>query len=201
MENWIGNLIEQMGYLGIVFLMFIENVFPPIPSEIIMPLAGYTAAQGELTLLGVIVAGSFGSLLGALMWYGVGRKLGADRLADWASRHGRWITLSPDDVSMANRWFSKHGYWAVLFGRLIPTLRTLIAVPAGIFKMPPLIFLFLTSIGTVMWEGSLAYLGYKMGENYEVVDRYIGPVSAVVLVVLLCWYVYRVVTFDKKIKK
>lgn len=197
MENWISSLIEQMGYLGIVILMFIENVFPPIPSELIMPLSGYTAAQGDLSLAGVIAAGSVGSLLGAFMWYWIGRKLGADRLENWSAKHGRWITMSPDDVTGVNKWFSKYGYWAVLFGRLVPTVRTLIAIPAGIFKMPPLKFLILTAIGTLMWEGVLAFIGYKLGENYDAVDRFVGPVSIAVLGALACWYLYRVITFKK----
>ena len=192
MENWISNLIEQMGYLGIVLLMFIENVFPPIPSELIMPLAGYTAAQGDLSLIGVIAAGSFGSLLGALMWYGIGRKLGTDRLKNWSQKHGRWIALSPKDVTNVNKWFSKYGYWAVFFARLVPTVRTLIAIPAGIFKMPPLKFLVLTALGTLLWEGTLTFIGYKVGEEYEVIGQYIEPVSIVVIAVLFLLYVYRV---------
>lgn len=113
--------------------MFLENVFPPIPSEVIMPAAGFAAGQGRLSLIGVIVAGTVGSVAGALFWYYVGKWIGADRLRRWAGRHGRWLTLAPKDIDRVDRWFDQHSGKAVFLGRLVPALRTLISVPAGVF--------------------------------------------------------------------
>jgi membrane protein DedA with SNARE-associated domain len=198
MADWIRSLVEQGGYPAIVLLMFLENVFPPIPSEIIMPLAGSTASTGEKNIFLVIAAGCLGSLLGALMWYFVGRKMGDERLQKWAARHGRWITLSPNDIQKAEDWFQKHGTWAVLFARLVPTIRTLIAIPAGIFKMPLTKFVPFTLIGTIFWEGALAYAGYSLGDRYQQIEHYLNPATTTILIALLIYYVYRVATFNRK---
>jgi membrane protein YqaA with SNARE-associated domain len=131
MFDWITGLVERTGYVGIALLMLAENVFPPIPSELIMPLAGFAAAQGELGMAGVVAAGTAGALAGALLWYGLGRWVGLERLKRWAAEHGRWLTVSPDDLDRAAAWFGRHGGAAVLVGRLVPAVRTLISVPAG----------------------------------------------------------------------
>src|SRR5687768_13383192 len=105
MFDWITAIVERTGYLGIALLMFVENVFPPIPSELIMPLAGFTAARGDLDIVLVVVAGTAGSLLGATLWYGVGKWIGPERLKRWTAAHGRWFTVSPDEVDRASKWF------------------------------------------------------------------------------------------------
>src|SRR5215208_6279797 len=120
MFDWITGLVDRTGYLGIALLMLAENVFPPIPSELIMPVAGFTAAWGELTMAGVVLAGTAGSLLGALLWYYVGRWAGLERLKCWAGKHGRWLTITPEEVDEAAAWFDRHCGKAVLIGRLIP---------------------------------------------------------------------------------
>jgi membrane protein DedA with SNARE-associated domain len=179
----------------VFMLMLIENVVPPIPSELIMPLAGFTAARGELNLLLVVAAGTAGSLLGALLWYFVGRRLGLDRLKHLAQRHGRWLTLSPDDLDRAHDWFSGHGSKAVFFGRLIPTVRTLISVPAGVHRMPLPSFIGWSALGTSVWTALLAGAGYVLQSQYELVADYLNPVSTVLVVLILGWYLYRVATF------
>lgn len=184
------------GYLAVAVLMFLENVFPPIPSEVIMPVAGYAASRGELSLPLAILSGSAGSLAGAWLWYGIGYRLGTDRLRSWAGRHGRWLTLSPRDVDRADAWFDEHGGKAVLFGRMIPAVRTLISVPAGISEMPALPFLLYSSVGTLLWTGALAGLGYALGGQYEAVGAWFDPVSKGVMAVLVVGYLWRVVTFD-----
>lgn len=118
MFEWIVDTIAETGYLGIVMLMFLENLFPPIPSELIMPLAGFNAARGHLNGVGVVAAGVLGSLLGAVPWYYLGRLLGKERLSRWAERWGRWLTVSSEDIEGAARWFNRHGAKAVLLGRL-----------------------------------------------------------------------------------
>ena len=136
MFEMIVEVVSRAGYIGVFLLMLLENIFPPIPSELIMPLAGFVAAKGELNIYGVVLAGTAGSVAGALPWYYAGAWLGRDRLRQWASRHGYWLTMCPDDIDKADQWFGRHGRSAVFFGRLLPTIRTLISVPAGLSRMP-----------------------------------------------------------------
>lgn len=193
MHDWITGFLEGGGYLALAALMLLENIFPPIPSELIMPLAGYTAAKGELRLPLVILAGSFGSVLGTLPWYGIGYWVGIRRLETWSRKHGRWLTLGPEDVEKAQAWFAKHCSKAVLIGRLIPAVRTLISVPAGVAGMPLPKFLLFSAIGSLVWTAALAGAGSMLGERHEAVERYLGPVSNAIFAVLVIGYVYRVV--------
>jgi membrane protein DedA with SNARE-associated domain len=195
MLDWITGFIEQSGYFGIALLMLLENVFPPIPSELIMPLAGYTATQGRLNILLVIAAGSLGSVSGASLWYCVGRWLGCERVRRFAGRHGRWLTVTVAEVDRARDWFRRHGGKAVFIGRLVPAIRTLISIPAGIAEMGPGKFLIYTTAGTVLWTAALAGAGYLLGAQYQQVSSWLNPVSNVILGALVLWYVYRVATF------
>ncbi|ALJ13445.1 DedA family protein [Sphingopyxis macrogoltabida] len=195
MTDWITDLVETMGYAGIVLLMFLENVFPPIPSEVIMPLAGFGAADGRYSLPLVIAAGLAGTLLGALFWYMIARRIGDERLRRWADRHGRWITLSGDDIARIERWFCRHGTWAVPLAHLIPGLRTLISIPAGIFAMPPARFLLLSALGAGVWTAALAIAGYLLAERFEGVETWVGPVSTAIMAALFAYYVWRVIRF------
>lgn len=195
MFNWIVDLIGEAGYLGIAALMFLENLFPPIPSELIMPMAGFQTARGEKSLILVLLAGYAGSLLGALFWYYVGRWMGADRLKRWASRHGRWLTLSAGDIDEADAWFDRHSGSAVFLGRLLPALRTLISIPAGIFGMGLPRFLIFTSAGTLLWTGFLTGAGYLLESQYERVSGWLNPVSTGIVVLIVAVYLYRVVTW------
>ena len=195
MFDWITQLVQQTGYFGIALLMFAENVFPPIPSELIMPLAGYTAAQGNQSLVLVVASGTVGSVLGALFWYYVGSWYGSHRLKRFASRHGRWLTLSPEEVDQAQDIFTRHQTKAVLFGRLIPAVRSLISVPAGVTSMPIPSFLLWTTLGTALWSSLLSGAGYLLQSQYALVGDYLNPVSNVAVGLITVWYVYRVVTF------
>ncbi|WP_188076323.1 MULTISPECIES: DedA family protein [Aurantimonas] len=197
MDAFVRSMMETLGPFGIALLMFLENVFPPIPSELIMPLAGYQSASGQMSLVTVILAGTVGSLLGVIPWYYAGRFVGERRLKRFTERHGRWLTMAPEDVDAADRWFRKYGIAAVLFGRLVPAVRTLISVPAGIAKMSFLTFLIFSAIGSAAWTTLLAYAGYALGQNYEAVESYVGPVSNAVLIAIVGFYIYRVATFDR----
>ena len=197
MFEWVTGIIERTGYLGVAFLMFAENVFPPIPSELIMPLAGFAAARGELNVGLVVLAGSAGSLLGAWFWYEVGRRVGAERLKGWAARHGRWLTLGPEEVDRAREWFGRHGGKAVLLGRMVPAVRTLISVPAGIAGMPLGPFLAYSAIGTLVWTGLLAGAGNLLEDQYGRVSGWVNPVSNLALAGMVLWYLYRVATFRR----
>ena len=195
MHEWIHSTTTALGYPGIALLMFIENVFPPLPSELIMPLAGFAAAEGDLSLVGVIVAGSLGALLGQLPFYLLGRWLGEETLVSWADRYGRFLLLSGRDLERADRWFDRYGVQAVFFGRLVPGLRSLIPVPAGLSGMPVLRFLLYSLFGTVVWTLLLALLGFVLRQNYALVGRYLGSLPLVVIgaiaVVALGWLVRR----------
>jgi len=181
MVAWITDTIYSLGYVGIGFLMFLENLFPPIPSELIMPLAGFVAAQGKINLGLVILAGIVGTVLGALPWYYAGKLLGEERLKSFCDRYGKWIGISGEEITKAKNWFERHGIKAVLFGRLVPGVRTLISIPAGIGNMNIVPFLIYSTIGTTLWVGLLTIAGFVLGENYEVVEKYIDPISKIVL--------------------
>lgn len=185
MTEWIKNVMNTLGYPGIALLMLLENVFPPIPSELIMPLAGFTAKQGQLSLIGVVIAGMIGSVVGALPLYYLGKLVGEERLKDLADRYGRWLRISGKDIEKSERWFDEHGAKAVLFCRLVPGVRSLISIPAGIADMNLVPFLLFTALGSGVWAGILAYSGYLLAENYELVGRYLGPATYVVLGALL----------------
>jgi membrane protein DedA with SNARE-associated domain len=193
MFDWISDVIASIGSAGVALLMVLENVFPPIPSELIMPMSGFIARRGEMSLWGVIAAGSIGSLAGAIGWYYVGRRIGERRLRDWVDRHGRWLALSGEDIDRAARWFDRRGGAAVFVGRLIPGVRTFVSVPAGFAKMPLLPFLTYSALGTVLWTSALAAAGFMLGARYEKVSGLLDIVTWVVLGAVLVAYLRRVV--------
>ncbi|MFC7335343.1 DedA family protein [Rhodocista pekingensis] len=194
MFDWILDVITSAGYLGLMALMFLENLFPPIPSELIMPLAGFLAARGEMDPVLVVLTGTLGSVLGALPWYWVGRRFGRDRLDRLVERHGVWLTMEPCDVARAHDWFRRRGWRAVLFGRLVPAVRTLISVPAGLARMRLLPFLALTTAGSLAWVTVLTGAGYLLQDQYQRVEAVVNPVSTAVIAGILLLYVWRVGT-------
>lgn len=184
MFEWINETIRALGYSGVAVLTFLENLFPPIPSEIIIPLAGFVAARGDMQVWGVIVAGSFGSLVGALVWYEVGRRLGETRLRAWVDRHGKWLTLTARDVDRAQDWFRRHGRTSVLVGRMVPGVRTFVSLPAGFARMPMGAFLVYSAVGTIAWTAALTYAGVALRANYARVGDYVGVATNIVFAVL-----------------
>lgn len=198
MVEWITNTINSLGYIGIGFLMFMENLFPPIPSELIMPLAGFTAAQGEMNVFYAILAGVIGTVLGALPWYFAGKFLGGDRLKAWADRYGKWLGISSKEMDEATKWFLKHGGRTVLLCRLVPGVRTLISIPAGTCNMPFIPFLVYSTIGTLAWVSLLTGAGYLLGDNYELVEVYIGPLAKLIVGGLLIAFIVWVVINRRK---
>ena len=194
MGDWVVRLIEQSGYLGVGFLMFLETIFPPVPSEVIMPVAGVAAAQGKLGFVPVVAAGTAGAMLGNVVWYLAARALGVHRLKPFIDRHGRWLTMSWAEVQRAERWFAQHGIFFVFLGRLLPTVRSLVSVPAGLLRMRFRSFLLASTLGTAGWTTILAAAGYKLQENVDEVDSYIGPASNAILAVLAIGYVWRLWT-------
>jgi membrane protein DedA with SNARE-associated domain len=193
--DWIVSLIDKAGYFGIALLMLLENVFPPIPSELIMSLAGFSAAKGTLSFAGVVLAGTIGSLAGAYFWFLIGRWIGLNRLKRFAARHGRWLTMHPDELDQARAFFSRHQGVALFVGRLIPAIRSLVSVPAGVNCIPISTFMLWSSLGTALWTFFLAGAGYLLESQYERVSEWLNPVSNVIIAGLVVWYVYRVIRF------
>jgi len=191
----IADIMADSGYLGIFLLMLVENVFPPLPSELVMPLAGYVAANGELHIVPAILAGTAGSVAGSLLWYCAGMWFGRRRIDRLAERHGRWLTVSPAQIDAATDWFGRHGRTVLVVGRLLPALRIVVSVPAGILRMPLLPFLAYSAIGSALWNGLLALTGYLLKSQYTMVERYADPVTKGVLALLIAGYLYRVIRF------
>ncbi|ANF24780.1 MULTISPECIES: DedA family protein [Pseudomonadaceae] len=193
MFDKIVEIVSALGYVGVFLLMLLENIFPPIPSELIMPLAGFVAARGDLNFIAVILVGTAGSVVGALPWYYAGAKLGQKRMKHFAERWGHWLTLSPEDVDKASEWFDRHGKGAVFFGRLIPAVRTLISVPAGIAGMSMTKFLIYSTLGSLIWTALLALAGYLLESQYQKVSEYLNPVSTAIVVLMVLYYLYRLI--------
>lgn len=198
MFDFITEFMQNSGYFGVFALMALENIFPPIPSELIMPFAGFVAARGDLSVAGVLIAGTAGSVAGALPWYYAGKVYGKERLEKLADKHARWLTVTHGDIEHAMEAFEKHGKKVVLLGRLIPAIRTLISVPAGLAKMPLAQFLLYSTVGSLLWTGILTGAGYLLESQYERVADYVDPVSKAVLIGLVGWYLYRVATFKSR---
>lgn len=185
MTDWIIGLMQSLGYVGIALLMFLENIFPPIPSELIMPLAGFTVAKGEMSIVPAIAAGVVGTMLGAIPWYYVGKIAGETKIRQWLDHYGKWLGISSEEIDKSKQWFYRHGTKAVFFGRLIPGVRTLISIPAGFSNMALVPFFIYSLLGTIAWVGLLTFAGYLLGDNYELIDEYLGPVSKIILGLLV----------------
>ncbi|NJR31720.1 MAG: DedA family protein [Chamaesiphon sp. CSU_1_12] len=185
MVEWINNLMGSLGYLGIGLLMFLENLFPPIPSELIMPLAGFTVAQGKMNFGLAVLAGTVGTMAGTYAWYYLGRLVNYQRLQAWTKRYGKWIGVTSKDIDRVNDWFNKYGVRAVFFGRMVPGIRTLISLPAGMNQMPLLSFTIYSTIGTFIWTLALTAAGFLLGDNYASIEQYLAPVSKLVIFGLL----------------
>lgn len=198
MTDWIKNFVESSSYTGIALLMLLENVFPPIPSELIMPLAGFVSTRGELTMIGVITAGVIGTVLGAILLYYIGRGVGEERLRRWADRHGYWIGFTGEDIDRSKEWFSRHGGKTVLFCRVVPGIRSLISIPAGLAKMNLGVFLAYTTVGSTVWTAALAYAGRALGSQYERVEKLIGPIGTGVIVAIVLAWAFRVVRHHRR---
>jgi membrane protein DedA with SNARE-associated domain len=165
--------------------MFLENIVPPIPSELIMPLAGFAVAQNEMEFAPAIAAGIIGTVLGALPWYYAGVVSGERRLKRLIKRRGDWLGISVEDLERSQGWFHRHGNRTVFFGRFIPAIRTLISLPAGFNNMAMIPFLIYSSLGTLIWVSLLTYAGYILGDNYQLVEEYLKPISVVVVASLV----------------
>jgi membrane protein DedA with SNARE-associated domain len=183
LAGWVVDVIEQIGAAGVGLLVAAETIFPPIPSEVILPFAGFTAAQGELNVVAAWLAATIGALIGAWTLYAVGAVVGYDRVHELAEK--RWFFLfSVSDLERGERFFEHHGGKIVFFGRCIPLVRSIVSVPAGLERMPLLRFTLLTAVGSGIWNGLFITAGYRLGENWEEVEQWIQPLSYLVVLLL-----------------
>jgi membrane protein DedA with SNARE-associated domain len=182
MTDWLVGLMETLGAPGAGLAIALENLFPPLPSEVILPLSGFTASRGEMDLLDVLVCTTLGSVIGALALYWVGALLGRERTLAIAAK---LPLVKPADIEKTEAWFLKHGRKTVFFGRMIPIFRSLISVPAGVERMPLLSFTLLTATGSLIWNTIFVMAGYLLGENWSLVEAYVGIGSKVVLALVV----------------
>ena len=190
----------NVAYLVICFAMFLENIIPPIPSEIIMPLGGFFVYQGDLNFYILILFGLIGTVLGALPWYYLGRFLNEKKLAKVVESKGKFLGINPKDFNKSKLWFDKYGVSLVFWGRLIPGIRTLISVPAGIELMPFKKFLVWTTLGSLIWVTLLSFSGYIFGENYRVIELYVENLKIFIKPLLLITLVFFIFKYLKNIK-
>ena len=198
MTEFILNLIAWGGYIGIFILMVLENVFPPVPSEVIMGFGGMAVARGDMAMIPLLVIGTVGTTVGNVFWYAVGRWIGYERLKPFVDRHGRWLTLHWEDVEKLHRFFVRYGLWVVFVFRFLPTFRTMISLPAGMAKMGLPRFLVATFLGSAIWNAVLAYAGLLLGSQFGELQDYVGPVALGTTVALVIGYLYRVATWNPR---
>lgn len=184
MENWIINFMEEFGYIGVFLLICLENLFPPIPSELILTFGGFMTFQTNLTVIGVITVATAGSVAGAIILYWLGALIGVRRIEKIVDRWGHILRVKKEDVEKADQWFQKYGYWTVFICRLIPILRSLISIPAGMARMNFWIFLFFTTTGSIIWNSILVGLGAKVGDNWESIIEYMDVYSNIAYVII-----------------
>jgi len=196
MENWITDIMSQYGYLGIFLLIMLENIFPPIPSEVILTFGGVMTTKTDMTAMGVILISTAGSVVGAMILYGIGQFLDVSRLEKIVDRWGKVLRLTRKDIHKADSWFDKYGIWTVLFCRLIPLIRSLISIPAGMANMKFGLFLLFTTLGTLIWNTILVSLGAAVGDNWEsivsVMDVYSNIAYALIAIAglaVIWWYI------------
>lgn len=198
MGDWTIRLIDETGYVGIFLLMFLETIFPPIPSEVIMPIAGVRAAHGPLELWAVIASGTAGAMLGNLFWYALARVIGLRRFRPFIEKYGRWLTMDWDDVEKAERLFGRFGGAIVSIGRLLPTIRSIISIPAGMLEMRLKSFLLWSTLGTISWTAMLATAGWGLGHAFRDIEKVLGPLSTAVIVAIVVAYIWRQLTWRKR---
>lgn len=184
MEQWIIEVISAFGYFGIFFLMLAENLFPPIPSEVIMPLAGLAVGAGRLNFVLVLLSALAGTLIGNLPWYLLARAIGRQRFLHLTDRWGKYVAVKPADVDTAIAWFDRHGAKAVLIGRVMPGVRTLVSIPAGLAEMSLVRFLALSAIGSTVWILFLIGVGMVLHDNWHVIADIVGPLGTILLLLV-----------------
>lgn len=193
-SDWVTNIVETLGYVGVAALIALENVFPPLPSELILPLAGFETGRGEFNYFLMVIAATVGSVVGALVLYYVAQLVGEHRVRALVRRYGRWFQVSEKDIDRADHWFDRYSTLAVLVCRCVPVIRSLVSIPAGFRRMNMAKFVIFTAIGSAIWNAALIGAGWALGDNWEKVGEYVGYVQYVVIAVVvigLAWFFWR----------
>jgi len=201
MDNWLLDIMNEFGYIGVMLLIALENVFPPIPSEVILTFGGFLTTTSDLTVFGVVVSATIGSVLGALILYFIGLQLDVERLEKIVNRWGKVLRLTKEDIYKADAWFDKYGPWTVFFCRFIPLIRSLISIPAGMSNMNFSLFLLLTTIGTFIWNIVLVSLGASLGASWDVIVEKMEIYSNIVYAILAVLFVVVIVLYLKRRRK
>ena len=190
---WVQDVIERLGAIGVALLVILENVFPPIPSEIVLPFAGFVAQRGDGSVVVMIVAATVGAVIGALILYYVAALIGPVRLGVFIAKFGKWFGVKPADLARAEQWFDRHAVAAVLLGRCVPLIRSVVSVPAGFRRMPLVPFIAYTALGSAVWNTALIGAGAALGNQWENVEPYVAILQWLVLAAIalfLTWFVY-----------
>ncbi|MFD2045449.1 DedA family protein [Ornithinibacillus salinisoli] len=201
MENWLIEIMNEYGYMGIMALIAIENIFPPVPSEVILTFGGYMTTTSNLTIIGVVLSSTAGSVVGAIVLYIIGLQLDVERLEKIVHRWGHILRMKKQDIHKADAWFDKYGPWTVFFCRFVPLIRSLISIPAGMSHMNVGLFLFFTTIGTLIWNVVLVYLGASIGASWEVIVDNLRVYSRVVYAVLAVLVIGLIIILFKRGRK
>ncbi|MDQ3781973.1 MAG: DedA family protein [Actinomycetota bacterium] len=193
LATWAVDVMERLGYWGLALLVALENIFPPIPSEVILPLAGFLTSDGRMSFPLALLSATIGSVAGALVLYWVGSAFGEARVRSIVRRRGRWLRLGEEDVDLADAWFDRHGGLAVMLCRVVPIVRSLISIPAGLRRMPMAKFVLYTTIGSAAWNTILVGAGWILGDNWEAVEAYVGYLQYAVIAAvtaLVAWWIW-----------
>ncbi|MBM7618476.1 membrane protein DedA with SNARE-associated domain [Bacillus tianshenii] len=201
MEHWLTDIINEYGYMGILFLIALENIFPPVPSEVILTFGGFATTTSGLTIGGVVAASTVGSVLGAIVLYVIGLQLDVERLEKIVDRYGHVLRITRKDIHRADAWFDKYGPWTVFLCRFVPLIRSLISIPAGMSNMNFGLFLLFTTLGTLIWNVVLIYLGASVGSSWDTIVEYMDLYSKFVYVLLAILFVALIFLYIKKRRK
>ena len=197
MENWITEVMNTYGYIGILLLIALENIFPPIPSEVILTFGGFMTTTSNMSIIGVIAVSTIGSVVGAIALYGIGLLIDVNRLNKIVDKWGHILRLTSKDIDKANAWFHKFGVLAVFFGRLVPLVRSLISIPAGMAHMNFGVFLLFTTVGSLIWNSVLVSVGAAVGASWSTIVGYMDTYSNITLLVLAVLFVLFIILFLK----
>ncbi|WP_186576050.1 DedA family protein [Aquibacillus kalidii] len=201
MENWLTQIMNEYGYFGIMMLIALENVFPPIPSEVILTFGGFMTITSNMSVIGVIIASTAGSVVGAIILYIIGLQLDFQKVERVVDKWGHFLRITRRDVRRADAWFDKYGSWTVFFCRFIPLIRSLISIPAGMSRMNIGLFLLFTTLGTLVWNTVLVYLGSSVGASWEVIVGYMEMYSRIIYAGLIISFILLVTILIKRRRK
>ncbi|WP_413377480.1 DedA family protein [Alkalihalobacillus sp. 1P02AB] len=198
MENWIISVMEQLGYIGIMVLIALENLFPPIPSEVILTFGGFMTTQSDMTLIAVIFFATIGSTLGAVILYSIGSLLGLKKMEELVEKYGHIIRLTKIDLYRSYDWFDRYGPWTVFLCRLLPLIRSLISIPAGMAKMNLSLFILLSALGSLIWNTIIINIGAQVGESWDSVLVYMNAYSKIVYIIIASLIAFSLILFIRR---